>query len=95
LANLVQELVSGRHRAPQRLQLEVLGEHVIARCRRRGPAGGPLAFEIALGVDDRIQIAAHHRAEDRIAQLRFDVEVPVSVQEEDLHSSIRSISRSG
>jgi hypothetical protein len=92
LDGLKHEVVRTGHRGPERLELEVLREHVVAGRRRR--VAGVGAFERALGVGERVDVGAEHRVEDRVVQVGLDLDVPVAVQQEDLHAPMRSNSRS-
>jgi hypothetical protein len=94
LGHFEQELVAGRHRVPQRPEFEVLCQHRVVSCRGERRAGLPLPLAVFSDVGDGKQIAAYHRVEDRVSQLRLDGEVLVSVQQEDLHHPIRSSRRS-
>ena len=94
LGRLEQELVAGRHRVPQRPEFEILRQHRVVSRRGERRAGLPLPLAVSPDVGDREQVAAHHRVEDRVSQLRLDGEVLVSVQQEDLHQPIRSSRRS-
>src|SRR5271156_3010319 len=57
---LEQELVPGGHRVPERGELEILRQHVVASRRRCWRAGAPLAREVPPDVGDGEQIAAGH-----------------------------------
>jgi len=93
LGHLKQELVAGRHRVPERLELQVLGQHGVVSRHRRDRAGVPLALKVPPYVGDREQVAARHSVENRVAQSRLHGEVLVFVQQEDLHEPILSIMR--
>jgi hypothetical protein len=94
LGHLEQELVPGRHRVPERVELEVLGQHVVASRRRCYRAGTPRALKIPPGEGNGEQVTARHCTENCVAQLRLHGEVLVPMQQEDLHEPIRSIRRS-
>ena len=49
LGHLEQELVPGRHRVPQRLEFEVLRQHVVVSRRRCCRAGTPRALKVPPG----------------------------------------------
>jgi hypothetical protein len=94
LGHLEQELVPGRHRVPQRPEFEVLREHRVVASRRERRAGLLLPLTVPPDAGEREQVTAAHRVEHLVVQFRPDGEVPVPVQQEDLHQPIRSSSRS-